>query len=225
MVRQPGPLQPDRRRGRGGARASPTPTCSRATASPTRCPTRSRRSQASGRLDAKLTGANPIDVLVEFPPGAVALRSRDARTSSPRCMPSWRRQAGLGNVWSLETLRRWLAEKAGKSDVATLSNMSTMLPNYLMRRFIAEKQDAVVVSGRIPDKDASQLLPVVDQLDNEPRRRAGRASRLHDRGDGPRRRSRRATAPSMIEQAQPRPDDRVPVRRRLHRPGVPLASW
>ena len=24
------------------------------------------------------------------------------------------KQAGVGNVWSLETLRRWLAEKAGK---------------------------------------------------------------------------------------------------------------
>ncbi len=29
--------------------------------------------EASSRLDAKLTGANPIDVLIEFPKGAGAL--------------------------------------------------------------------------------------------------------------------------------------------------------
>ena len=33
---------------------------------------------ASGRLDAKLTGANPIDVLIEFPKGAIALRAGHA---------------------------------------------------------------------------------------------------------------------------------------------------
>ena len=74
-------------------------------------------------------------------------------------------QAGVGNVWSLETLRRWLAEKAGKSDVATLKQYVDVLPEHLVRRFISAEQDAVVVNGRIPDIDASQILPVVDKLD------------------------------------------------------------
>jgi predicted RND superfamily exporter protein len=39
-----------------------------------------------------------------------------------------------------------------------------MLPKHLTRRFISADQDAVVVSGRIPDVDASRLLPVVDAL-------------------------------------------------------------
>ena len=64
------------------------------------------------------------------------------------------KQAGVGNVWSLETLRRWLAEQAGKSDVATLKQYVDALPDHLVRRFIAAEQDAVVVSGRIPDIDA-----------------------------------------------------------------------
>jgi len=33
-------------------------------------------------------------------------------------------------------------------------------------RFISATQDAVVVSGRIPDADASRLLPIIDSLDN-----------------------------------------------------------
>jgi hypothetical protein len=39
------------------------------------------------------------------------------------------------------------------------------LPDYLTRRFISVKEDAVVVTGRIPDVDASQLLPVIEKLD------------------------------------------------------------
>jgi predicted RND superfamily exporter protein len=62
-------------------------------------------------------------------------------------------------------LRRWLAEKAGKSDVETLKEYVELLPEHLRRRFIDAEQDAVVVSGRIPDIDASDLLPIIQQLD------------------------------------------------------------
>src|SRR5581483_6843665 len=74
--------------------------------------------------------------------------------------------AGVGTVWSLETLRRWLAEKSGKSDVATLKQYVDVIPKYLVQRFIDTNQDAVVVSGRVPDLDSSQILPVVEKLDH-----------------------------------------------------------
>ena len=38
-------------------------------------------------------------------------------------------QPGIGNVWSLETLRRWLAEKAGNRTSPPSSNMSTFFRN------------------------------------------------------------------------------------------------
>jgi uncharacterized protein len=127
-------------------------------------PDKEQAVEASGRLDAKLTGANPLDILIEFPPGASLY---DAATLS--CLAEvhtiLEMQAGVGNVWSIETLRRWLAEKAGKSDVATLKQYIDILPPYLVRRFLSADQDAAVVSGRIPDKDASQLLPVIESLD------------------------------------------------------------
>jgi predicted RND superfamily exporter protein len=120
--------------------------------------------EASGRLDAKLSGANPIDVLIEFPKGA-DLYSPETLATIAAVHGIVEEQAGVGNVWSLETLRRWLAEKAGRSDVATLKEYVDMLPKHLVRRFISENQDAVVVSGRVPDLDASQTLPVVEKLD------------------------------------------------------------
>ena len=128
-------------------------------------PDKEKAVEASGRLDAKLTGANPLDILIEFPPGASLY---DQKTLS--CMAEvhsiLEKQAGVGNVWSIETLRRWLAEKVGKSDVAILKQYIDILPPYLVRRFLSADQNAVVVSGRIPDKDASQLLPVVQSLDD-----------------------------------------------------------
>jgi predicted RND superfamily exporter protein len=127
-------------------------------------PDKQQAVQASSRLDAKLTGANPIDVLIEFPKGK-SLYDPETLATIAAVHSALEKQAGVGNVWSLDTLRRWLAEKAGKSDVATLKQYVDILPEHLVRRFISEHQDAVVVSGRIPDKDASQLLPVVDQLD------------------------------------------------------------
>lgn len=119
---------------------------------------------ASGRLDAKLTGANPIDVLIEFPKGA-SLYAPETLQTIADVHATVETQAGVGNVWSLETLRRWLAEKAGSSDVATLKEYVSVIPEHLVRRFISADQDAVVVSGRVPDHDSSEILPVVDKLD------------------------------------------------------------
>src|SRR4029079_9759628 len=114
--------------------------------------------------DAKLTGANPIDVLIEFPKGA-DLYSPQALQVIADVDVTFESAAGVGNFWSLETLRRWLAEKAGSSDVNTLKQYVSVIPEHLVRRFISKEQDAVVVSGRVPDLDSSEILPVVDKLD------------------------------------------------------------
>ncbi|WP_298880103.1 MMPL family transporter [uncultured Bradyrhizobium sp.] len=121
---------------------------------------------ASNRLDAKLTGANPVNVLITFPKGET-LYSPETLQTIADVHETVEKAAGVGNVWSLETLRRWLAEKAGSSDVATLKEYVGVIPEHLVRRFIDAKQDAVVVAGRVPDKDSSQLLPIVDKLDSE----------------------------------------------------------
>ena len=57
------------------------------------------------------------------------------------------------------------AKRPASPIVATLKQYVDILPEHLTRRFISAEQDAVVVSGRIPDIDASQLLPVIQQLD------------------------------------------------------------
>src|SRR3979411_1402093 len=127
-------------------------------------PDREQAVAASHRLDAQINGANPIDCLLEFPTGT-SLYAPQALATLTEVHATFEKQPGIVNVWSLETLRRWLAEKAGRSDVATLKQYVDMLPEYLTRRFISAEQDAVLVSGRVPDVDASQLLPIVESLD------------------------------------------------------------
>jgi predicted RND superfamily exporter protein len=129
-------------------------------------PDRQRAVQASNRLDVKLTGANPFDVYIQFPKGASLYDPKTLGVIAD-VHALLERQTGIGNVWSLDTLRRWLAEKLNKSDVETLKQYVDLLPPYLTRRFISAEQDAVIVSGRVPDSDASQLLPIVDRIDQQ----------------------------------------------------------
>ena len=119
---------------------------------------------ASHRLDTKLTGSNPIDVLIELPRGATIYDAQSLAVLG-EVHSILEKQAGVGNVWSIETLRRWLAEKLGKSDIATLKEYVGYLPDHLVHRFLDKNQDAAVVSGLIPDEDANRLLPLIKSLD------------------------------------------------------------
>ena len=127
-------------------------------------PDQEKAVEGQNRIDAKLAGANPIDVMIEFPggQGLYAPETLDVLAQVHQLVES---QAGVANVWSLETLRRWLAQSLHKTDVATLKQYVGLLPSYLVRRFVSEDETAEVVSGRVPDKDASALLPIVNTLD------------------------------------------------------------
>ncbi|HXZ21135.1 MAG TPA: MMPL family transporter [Pseudolabrys sp.] len=129
-------------------------------------PDREQAVLASHKLDLKLTGANPFDVYIQFPKGA-SLYAPETLAVIADVHALLEHQPGIGNVWSLDTLRRWLAEKLHKSDVETLRQYVDLLPPYLTRRFVSAEQDAVIVSGRVPDDDASQLLPIVDRVDRQ----------------------------------------------------------
>ena len=127
-------------------------------------PDKEQATAASHRLDAELTGSNPIDVLITFPPGA-GLYAPQTLATIADVHKTLESEPGVGNVWSLETLRRWLTEKMGELGVDVLKQYVDLLPRYLVRRFINKDQTAVVVSGLVPDKNLANLVPIVDRLD------------------------------------------------------------
>lgn len=118
---------------------------------------------ATGRLDQKLTGANPVHVMIQFPAGK-ALFDEQTLAVIAGAHKILETEAGLGNVWSIDSLRRWLAD-AGDTRIETVKKYLKILPEHLTQRFITKEEDAVLVTGRLPDVDASQILPVVDKLD------------------------------------------------------------
>jgi len=127
-------------------------------------PDRERALSASGRLDSEISGSNPIQVLITFPPGSGLYTPQTLATIADvqRVVES---QPGVGNVWSVESLRRWLAEQMGLTGVSALRQYVDELPLFLVRRFIAADESSVVVFGLVPDKNLTQLVPIVDQLD------------------------------------------------------------
>ena len=127
-------------------------------------PDREQAIDAINRIDAKLAGANPVDVMITFPEGR-GIYSAETLDVLAEAHAVVEQQAGLGNVWSLQTLRNWLRDKLGKTDVETMRGYVDVLPKFLVRRFIASDQRSELIAGRIPDKDASELLPVVNKLD------------------------------------------------------------
>jgi len=130
-------------------------------------PDREQALAATARLDQKLTGGNPVHIMIDWPmSGAQArtLYSPEVIGVIAEVHAILERQAGLGNVWSLESLRRWLLD-AGDGSIDTVKHYVGLLPEHLVRRFVAKGEDAVLVTGRLPDVDASRILPVVDGLD------------------------------------------------------------
>ncbi|MCB1505151.1 MAG: MMPL family transporter [Hyphomicrobiaceae bacterium] len=118
----------------------------------------------TAKLDQKLTGANPIHVMISWP-AQHSLYDPETLKVISEAQDVLQHRAGLGNVWSLDSLRRWLAE-AGDTSVETLKSYVKILPEHLTRRFIAADEHAVLVTARMPDIDASEILPVVEQIDS-----------------------------------------------------------
>lgn len=128
---------------------------------------------ATGSLDKKLTGANPVHVMIEWkrqenrPAGSPPISLYDEATLKAigDAHDVLETQAGLGNVWSVDSLRRWLAASGGDASPETIKGYVEILPKHLVHRFVAADGHAVLVTARLPDINASEILPVVEKID------------------------------------------------------------
>ena len=128
-------------------------------------PDREEAVSASQRLDAKLTGANPLEVMIEWPKGRTLYEAESVEVIA-EVHRALEKQKGVGNVWSVETLVRWMKDSRDYT-LPRLKDYIEVLPPHLVRRFLDLDSDSALVSGRIPDIDASQILPVIGELEKE----------------------------------------------------------
>jgi uncharacterized protein len=120
---------------------------------------------ATDKIDRKLTGANPVHVMIEWKKGSHDIYDDTTLKVIGDAHRVLEDKAGLGNVWSLDSLRRWLAE-AGDDSIETVKKYVGLLPDHLVRRFISKEETAVLVTARLPDVDASEILPVVETIED-----------------------------------------------------------
>ncbi len=128
-------------------------------------PNKEQAVKASQRLDAQLTGSNPIDVLVVFPSGS-DLYAPETLATIADVHRTLETETGVGNVWSLETLRRWLADKLGLTGPDAMKEYVDVLPKFLVRRFVSSDGKSEMVTGLVPDKNLPGLVPIVDRLES-----------------------------------------------------------
>jgi predicted RND superfamily exporter protein len=119
---------------------------------------------ASGRLDAEITGSNPVYVLLTFPPGS-NLYAPETLSAIADVHHIAESEPGIGNVWSLESLRRWLSQEMNLTSVGALKQYVDSLPLFLVRRFVNKDDNAAIVFGLVADKNLTKLAPIVDELD------------------------------------------------------------
>lgn len=115
------------------------------------------------RLDAKLTGAHPVHIMLEWPEGK-KVTDEGIVDAVAEAHDLIERQAGVGNVWSVETLRQWLVN-AGEMGPGVLEDYIKRMPEHVTERFISKDESAALVTGRLPNLDAEDTVPVLQKLD------------------------------------------------------------
>jgi len=119
----------------------------------------------SERLDQKLTGMQPIHIMVRWEDGK-RLFDREVLSAIGGAHRVMETRTKVGNVWSLDTLNRWLVRN-GEEARQYLKPYIEMLPEHLTDRFINPENNAALVTGRIVNLDAAETLPIVRQLDED----------------------------------------------------------
>lgn len=126
-------------------------------------PDREQAVAATSQLDRKLTGGNPVHVMISWS-NKLPINDPKVLAVTADAHAVLEKEAGLGNVWSLDSLRRWL-DAAGEGSPEAVKRYLALLPEHLVRRFITKEEDRLLITGRLPDIDASEIVPIVERTD------------------------------------------------------------
>lgn len=120
---------------------------------------------SSARLDEQLTGAFPLHIMLEWDESLTLTDPKvlSAIADAHRLHES---HPSVGNVWSLETLRRWL-QGIGVTSVEELDRYVKLLPEHLVGRFVNPEAHSALVTGRLPNLDANESVPIMRDLQED----------------------------------------------------------
>lgn len=121
---------------------------------------------ASERLDAKLTGAIPVHIMVRWPENKT-IEDPEVLNVIASSHRIFERYEEVGNVWSVETLRRWVKDNTGSDDPKEVIGYLDRMPAHLTIRFLNKDQNAVLITGRLPNLDADETVPIVRKAQSD----------------------------------------------------------
>ena len=116
----------------------------------------------SARIDEQLTGAFPLHIMLEWAP-ELSLTHPKVLAAIADAHALHEQHPAVGNVWSLETLRRWLSD-IGVTSTEELERYVGLLPDHLLGRFVNADAHAALVTGRLPNLDAAESVPIMRDL-------------------------------------------------------------
>lgn len=132
-------------------------------------PTGKESVQTANRIDKFLQGATPLHILIEWPADKSLRKDPEILNGIDEAHRIMEEQAGVANVWSVSALRKWLRENEG-AEAATPASIGEYLdkmPVHLLNRFVNEKKNSAIITGRVPDIDAKDTLPILEGIKAE----------------------------------------------------------
>lgn len=126
-------------------------------------PPRHQSAVASAAIEGKLAGIYPLQVMVQWPED-LGITSPPVLAAVAEVHGALEARQHVRNVWSIETLRRWLTGDQ-RSAVAALRTYLDRLPAHLKARLVNEPERAAMVAGFIPDLEAKTVLKLRDEVE------------------------------------------------------------
>jgi hypothetical protein len=126
-------------------------------------PSRHETSIVSNKLEAALSGTQPLSVLIEFPDG-ITPDSAVARATIERVHAILKAQPGVESVTSLVTIYELLRDL----NVTTPDQQKKYLkelPQNVRSRFTSPATRSALVQGYVRDLDVKQISKIVEQVD------------------------------------------------------------
>ncbi len=132
-------------------------------------PTGKESIETASRIDQFLQGATPLHILIEWPADKSIREDATVLNAIEEAHRIMEEQAGVANVWSVAALRRWLKENQGAESATpkAVGEYLDKMPVHLLHRFVNEPKNSAIITGRVPDIDAKETLPILDGIEAE----------------------------------------------------------
>ncbi len=120
--------------------------------------------RAMDLIDARLSGAQKINILVKWPDD-LQFSSRKVLAAIGETHRYLESREMIKNVSSLETIRLYLKKDLDVENLKTFREYVEKLPDNLRLRYLNQQAHTALVSGQIANLEAAQVAPILHEIE------------------------------------------------------------